>query len=164
VSFQALPFTALPFIAISWRKFQIRTFFQDTRGPGATTCAPLAYGVTLLKDVIAHIGHQPTKPLSTARGSITISKYNYQVRNQHSWLLTQKKLYQDFICASCRWRKRLTPVRRRLSRTHIVLRRVIPGGWMPVPRMKVRSLVRLFNHAAFHRWSAQSVALLLLSG
>jgi len=56
-----------------------------------------------------------------------------------------------------------TPVRRRLSRwTHAVLGRVIPGGWVPVSGMKVRSLVVLSNHSAFHRWSAQSTALLML--
>jgi len=37
-------------------------------------------------------------------------------------------------------RKRPTPVRRRLSRAHAVLGRVIPGGWVPVSRMKVRVL------------------------
>ena len=43
------------------------------------------------------------------------------------------------------------------------LSRTIPGGWVPVWRVKVRSLVMLSNHSAFHRWSAQFAALLLLS-
>ena len=37
-------------------------------------------------------------------------------------------------------RKRPTPVRRRLSRTHTFLGRAIPGGWVPVSGMKVPSL------------------------
>ena len=40
-------------------------------------------------------------------------------------------------------RKRPTPVWRRLRRTHAVLRKGLPGGWLPVSRMKVRSLVTL---------------------
>jgi len=61
--------------------------------------------------------------------------------------------------------KRQTPVRRRLSRTHAILGRVIPGGWMPVSGMKVRSLVgvHLSSHSTFHRWSGQCAAPLLLS-
>jgi len=55
-------------------------------------------------------------------------------------------------------RKRLTPMRRRLSRTHAVLGRTIPGGWVPVLGIKVRSLVVLSKHPAFHLWSAQSAA------
>ena len=55
-------------------------------------------------------------------------------------------------------RKGPTPVQRRLWRTHAVLERVIPGGWVPVSGMKVRSLVRLSNHSAFHWWSAQRAA------
>jgi len=58
--------------------------------------------------------------------------------------------------------KHLTPVRRRLSRTHAVLGRVITGGRVPVSGMEVWSLVRLSNHSAFHRWSAQGAALLML--
>ena len=60
-------------------------------------------------------------------------------------------------------RKRPTPVWRRLSRTHAVLEREIPGGWVPVSGMKARSHAVFSNHSAFHRRSAQSAALLLLS-
>ena len=38
-------------------------------------------------------------------------------------------------------RKRPTAVRRWLSRTQALLGRVIPGGWMPVSEMKMRSLM-----------------------
>jgi len=41
-------------------------------------------------------------------------------------------------------RKRPTPVRRRLSRNHAVLGRVIPGGWVPMSAMKVEF------HSALH--------------
>ena len=47
-------------------------------------------------------------------------------------------------------RKRPTPVRRWLNRTQALLGRVIPGGWVPVSGMKVRRLVGLFAHSAFH--------------
>ena len=47
-------------------------------------------------------------------------------------------------------RKRPTPVRRRLSRTQAPLGRVAPGGWVPVSRMKMMSLVGLTAHSAFH--------------
>ena len=60
-------------------------------------------------------------------------------------------------------RKHLTPVRGRLSRTHFVLGRAIPGGWGPVPGMKMRSLVELSNHSAFHRWSTHCDARMLSS-
>ena len=46
--------------------------------------------------------------------------------------------------------KRPTPARRRLSRTQALLGRVIPGGWVPVSGIKVRSLVGLSAHSAFH--------------
>jgi len=59
-------------------------------------------------------------------------------------------------------RKRPTPVRRRLSRTHAVFGRVIPWGWVPVSGLKKRSVVALSNHYAFHRWSAESAARMLL--
>jgi len=59
-------------------------------------------------------------------------------------------------------RKRPAPVRRRLSRTQAVLGKVIPGGWVPVAGMKVRSLLRLSNHPAFHWWSAHCAAHMLL--
>ena len=36
------------------------------------------------------------------------------------------------------------------------------GGWAPVSGMNVRCLVVLYNHSAFHRWSAQSAARMLL--
>jgi len=45
-------------------------------------------------------------------------------------------------------RKRPTPLRRRLSRTHAVLCRVIPGGRMPISGMKVRSLIVFCSHSA----------------
>ena len=61
-------------------------------------------------------------------------------------------------------RQRPKPVQRwRLSRTHAVLDRAIPGGLVLMSGIKVRSLVVLSSYSAFHRWSAQSVALLLLS-
>jgi len=65
------------------------------------------------------------------------------------------------ICASKR-KKRPTLARNRLSRIHAVLVRVIPGWWVPVSGMKVRSLVVLFSHSAFHRWSAHSSGFLFL--
>ena len=50
-------------------------------------------------------------------------------------------------CLCKQERKRLTLVRRWLSRTHAVVGRVIPGGWvMPVSVMKIQSLVVLYNH------------------
>jgi len=49
----------------------------------------------------------------------------------------------------------------RLSGTHAVLGRTFLGGWVPMSEMNVRSLVVFSNHSAFHRWSAQIVALLL---
>ena len=57
-------------------------------------------------------------------------------------------------------RKCPTPVRRRLSRTHAILGRVIRGG---VPGMKMRGLVGLSAHSAFYWWSAQCAARMLLS-
>jgi len=62
-------------------------------------------------------------------------------------------------------RKGPTPVRRQLSRTHAVLRRVIPGEWLPVSGMKVRSLAGLYlsNRSTFYRWSSQCAARMLLS-
>ena len=45
---------------------------------------------------------------------------------------------------------------------HAVLRRVIPGGWVPLSAMKVRSLVGLSAHSAFLWWSAQCAARMLL--
>ena len=59
--------------------------------------------------------------------------------------------------------KRPTPVRRRLSPTQALLGRAIPGVWVPMSGIKVRSLVAFSNHSAFHRWPAQSAARLLLS-
>jgi len=58
--------------------------------------------------------------------------------------------------------KRPTSLRGRLSRTQSLLGRVIPGWWVPVLGMKVRSLVMLSNHSALHWWSAQCAELLLL--
>ena len=60
-------------------------------------------------------------------------------------------------------RKCPTPGQRRLSRTQAVLGRVIPGWWVPMSGMKMGSLVVFINHFAFHLWSAQSAARLLLS-
>ena len=59
-------------------------------------------------------------------------------------------------------RQRPRAVRRRLRRTRSVLVRVIPGVWVPVSEMKVRSHAVFSNHSAFHWWSAQSAAFLLL--
>jgi len=47
-------------------------------------------------------------------------------------------------------RKHPTPVRRRLSQTQTLLGRVIPGGWALVSGIKVRGLVGLSTHSAFH--------------
>ena len=60
-------------------------------------------------------------------------------------------------------RKALTPVRRRLSGINAALGRVISGGGLATPGMKVRSLLMFSNHSAFHRWSAQAASLPLLS-
>ena len=49
-----------------------------------------------------------------------------------------------------------------LSETQAVLGRVIPGGWVPVSGMKMRSLVGSSAHSAFHRWSAHCAARMLL--
>ena len=49
-------------------------------------------------------------------------------------------------------RKRPTPVR--LRRTQALLGRVIPGGWVLVTGIKMRSLVGLSPRSAFHWWSA----------
>ena len=57
--------------------------------------------------------------------------------------------------------KRPTPVRRRLSRTQAVTDWAILGGW--VSGMKLWSLLGLSNHSAFHWWSAQCAARILLS-
>jgi len=54
-------------------------------------------------------------------------------------------------------------VRRRLSWIHSVLGRAIPGGWVPMMGMKVRSLVVFSNHTALHWWSTKSAARMLSS-
>jgi len=59
--------------------------------------------------------------------------------------------------------KRPTPVRRHLSRTHALLGRVIPGVCVVVSGMKMRSLVGLSAHSAFHWWSVHCAARMLLS-
>jgi len=46
--------------------------------------------------------------------------------------------------------KRPTLVRRWLSQTQALLGRVILGVCIPVSRLKVRSLVGLYTHSAFH--------------
>ena len=60
-------------------------------------------------------------------------------------------------------RKRPTPVRRRLSRTQALLWRVATVGYLPVSGMKMRGLVGLSAHSAFHWWSAHCAARMLLS-
>ena len=60
-------------------------------------------------------------------------------------------------------RRRATPVRRRRSWTHAAPGRAIQEGWVPMSGKKVRSLAVLSNHPAFHWWSTQIAALLLLS-
>ena len=60
-------------------------------------------------------------------------------------------------------RKVPTPVPRRLNRIYAVLAKAIPGGWVPISGMKLRSLVVLSSHVAFFRWITQSAALLFLS-
>jgi len=57
--------------------------------------------------------------------------------------------------------KRLTPVRGRFSRTQALLGRSF-RRWVPVSGMKMRSLVGLSDHFAFHWWSVHCAALLLL--
>ena len=57
-------------------------------------------------------------------------------------------------------RKRPTPVR--LRRTQALLGRVIPGGWVLVTGIKMRSLVGLSPRSAFHWWSAHCAAGMLL--
>ena len=52
--------------------------------------------------------------------------------------------------------------RRRLSWTHAVLGRVNLDVCVPVSGMKVRSLVGLSAHSAFHWWSAKCAACMLL--
>jgi len=54
-----------------------------------------------------------------------------------------------------------TPVRRRINITHAVLSRAIPGGWVLMLGMKVRSFVVLSNYSAFHRRSVQNATLQL---
>ena len=119
-------------------------------------------------------------------GKITYAlNYNYAriqnrqavqpMRRSMGWTLEDNMVDGFFFCATLteeaiphlykqEW-KRSTPVRRRLRWTQAVLGRVIPGEWVSVSGMKLRSLVVLSNHSAFHRQSAQCVArtLLLLS-
>ena len=59
-------------------------------------------------------------------------------------------------------RKRPTPVRRWLSWSHAVLGRAVPGWWVPMSGMKVRSLVMFSNYYTFHWWPAQFAARMLL--
>jgi len=59
-------------------------------------------------------------------------------------------------------RKRPTPVRRRLSLTQALLGRVIPCVCVPVCGIKMRSLVGLSAHSAFHWWPAHCAARMLL--
>jgi len=59
-------------------------------------------------------------------------------------------------------RKRPTSVGRQLSRTQALLGRVIPGGWIPVSGIKMRSLVGLSTHSALHWWSAHCAASMML--
>ena len=54
-------------------------------------------------------------------------------------------------------------MRRRLSRTHAVLGRVILKGWVPMSGRKVGSFVGLSANSALHWWSAQCAAHMLLS-
>jgi len=58
--------------------------------------------------------------------------------------------------------KRPTLVRRRLSRTHSVNGRVIPGWWVPVSGIKMRNLVGISAHSTFHWWSAHCASRILL--
>ena len=60
-------------------------------------------------------------------------------------------------------RKRLTTVRRPLSRIRAVLGGFIPRRWVQVLGMKVRSLAGLSAHSAFHWWSGKCAARMLLS-
>jgi len=91
------------------------------------------------------------------------------------WTLEDNMVNGLFFCATLTGRKeaiphlykqeqkRLTSVRRRLSQTQACLGRVIPGVCVPVSGIKVRSLMGLFAHSAFHWWSAHCAACMLLS-
>ena len=59
-------------------------------------------------------------------------------------------------------RKRPIPVRRLFIRTPALLERVIPGGCVPVSGIKVRSIVELSAHSAFHWWSTHCATRMLL--
>ena len=59
----------------------------------------------------------------------------------------QRRTYP--ICTS-RLQPVAQPVRRRLIRIQALLGRDIPGGWVPVSGVKMRSLVGLSVHSAFH--------------
>ena len=86
---------------------------------------------------------------------------------QHGWLFVllrhthrpQRRLYS--ICTSSSRNVR-HQCEGGLSRTQAVFGRVIPGGWVPVSGMQMRSLVGLSAHSAFHWWSAQCAACMLL--
>jgi len=86
------------------------------------------------------------------------------IRGQHGWqfvLLCHTHRPRGDKPHLCKQeQKHPTPVWRQLSQTHALLGRVISGGWVPV--MKVQSLIVLSNYSAFHWWSAQSTALLML--
>ena len=61
-------------------------------------------------------------------------------------------------------RKGPTPAQKRLSRTQALLGSVAPLAWVPVSGTKVRSLVGLSAHTAFHWWSAQCAVRILFFG
>jgi len=58
--------------------------------------------------------------------------------------------------------KRPIVVRRRLSWTQALLRRIASVGWVSVLVMKIRSLVGLSAHSMFYWWSTQCAARMLL--
>jgi len=92
------------------------------------------------------------------------------MRNSMDWTFKGNTVDGLFFCATLTGRRRgHTPfvqagvetsdtgaeaVKPRCSRKNI------PGGW--VPGMKVRSLVLMSNHSAFHQWSVQCAALLMM--
>jgi len=64
------------------------------------------------------------------------------------WTVEDNMVDGLFYCATLTGRTGSHTLRRRLSRTQALLVNVIPGGWVPVSGMKMRSLVGLSVHSA----------------